>query len=110
MAEEPWNRVNIRFPGAVSIVRINFSSTTGTRVKILLSENEKVLRLLQSEILQTEIRLLYELLYMLNNSFRGNKTLNGLKQVEQCVNRLKNMKLDGALKELTELFPKKFQR
>lgn len=58
-----------------------FSPFVGTRVKTLLSENQKVLQLLQSEILQTEIRMLYELLYILNNSFRGNKTLKSLKQV-----------------------------
>lgn len=50
-------------------------------VKTLLVENERVLRLLRSEILQTEVRVLYELLYILNNSFRGNKTYKGLQQV-----------------------------
>ncbi|XP_040913290.1 nucleolus and neural progenitor protein [Toxotes jaculatrix] len=110
MAGEPWNRVNITFPGAVSSVRIHFTSTTGASVKTLLAENEKVLKLLRSEILQTEVRLLYELLYILNNSYRGNKTFKGLKQVEQCINRLKNMKLDVALAELTELCPNRIQR
>lgn len=52
-------------------------------VKSLLVENEKVLKLIRSEILQTEIRLLYELLYILNNSFKGNKTFKGLKQVRR---------------------------
>lgn len=50
-------------------------------VKALLVENEKVLKLIQSELLQTEVRVLYDLLYVLNNSFRSNKTLKGLKQV-----------------------------
>lgn len=50
-------------------------------VKALLMENEKVLKLIHSELLQTEIRVLYELLYNLNNSYRGNKTFKGLKQV-----------------------------
>ena len=50
-------------------------------VKALLVENEKVLKLIHSELLQTEIRVLYELLYILNNSYRGNKTFKGLKQV-----------------------------
>ncbi|XP_060944720.1 nucleolus and neural progenitor protein-like [Limanda limanda] len=109
MAAEPWNRVNISFPGAVSSVRVTFSSATGTNVAALLVENEKVLKLLRSEILQTEVRVLYELLYILNNSFRGNKTLKGLKQVEQCVNRLKKMKLDVALDELTCLCPNRIQ-
>ncbi|XP_023280667.1 nucleolus and neural progenitor protein [Seriola lalandi dorsalis] len=110
MAGQPWNRVNIPFPGAVSSVRMNFSSTTDANIKTLLVENEKVLKLIRSEILQTEIRLLYELLYILNNSFRGNKTFKGLKQVEQCVNRLKNMKLDVSLQELTDLCPNRIQR
>ncbi|CAB1457560.1 unnamed protein product [Pleuronectes platessa] len=110
MAAEPWNRVNISFPGAVSSVRVPFSSATGTNVASLFGENAKVLKLLRSEILQTEVRVLYELLYILNNSFRGNKTLKGLKQVEQCVNRLKNMKLDVALDELTCLCPNRIQR
>ncbi|KAK1903325.1 Nucleolus and neural progenitor protein [Dissostichus eleginoides] len=110
MAEEPWNRVNIAFPGAVSCVRVHFNSTTDASVKSLLVENGKVLQLLRSEILQTEVRVLYELLYILNNSYRGNKTFKGLKQVEQCINRLKNMKLDVALQDLTELCPNRIQR
>ncbi|XP_028447509.1 nucleolus and neural progenitor protein [Perca flavescens] len=110
MAGEPWNRVNIAFPGAVSSVRIHFSSSTDERVKALTVENDKVLRLIRSEILQTEVRVLYELLYFLSNSSRGNKTFKGLKQVEQCINRLKSMKLDFALQELTELCPKRIQR
>lgn len=40
-----------------------------------------MLKLVRSEILQTEVRLLYELLYVLNNSYRGNKTFKALKQV-----------------------------
>ncbi|XP_063743478.1 nucleolus and neural progenitor protein isoform X2 [Eleginops maclovinus] len=110
MAGEPWNRVNIAFPGAVSSVRVHFNSTTDASVKALLVENEKVLKLLRSEMLQTEVRVLYELLYILNNSYRGNKTFKGLKQVEQCINRLKNMKLDVALQDLTELCPNRIQR
>ncbi|KAL3056621.1 hypothetical protein OYC64_019159 [Pagothenia borchgrevinki] len=110
MAGGPWNRVNIAFPGAVSCVRVHFNSTTDASVKSLLVENGKVLQLLRSEILQTEVRVLYELLYILNNSYRGNKTFKGLKQVEQCINRLKNMKLDVALQELTELCPNRIQR
>uniref|UniRef100_A0A8C3A391 Nucleolus and neural progenitor protein n=1 Tax=Cyclopterus lumpus TaxID=8103 RepID=A0A8C3A391_CYCLU len=105
MAGEPWNRVNIAFPGAVSSVRVRFCSTTD-----LLVENEMVLKLFRSEILQTEVRLLYELLYVLNNSSRGNKTFKGVKQVEQCINRLKSMKLDVALQELTDLCPNRIQR
>lgn len=50
-------------------------------VRNLLAENEKVLKLYESEVLQTEIRVLYELLYVLNNSYRNNKTFKALQQV-----------------------------
>uniref|UniRef100_A0A3Q1FZ40 Nucleolus and neural progenitor protein n=1 Tax=Acanthochromis polyacanthus TaxID=80966 RepID=A0A3Q1FZ40_9TELE len=110
MAAEPWNRVNIPFPSAVSSVRIHFPSATGFRVQGLLVANGTVLQLIRSEILQTEVRVLYELLYILNNSYRGNKTFKALQQVEQCVNRLKNMKLDVALQDLADLCPNKVQR
>ncbi|XP_041721665.1 nucleolus and neural progenitor protein isoform X1 [Coregonus clupeaformis] len=110
MAEEPWNKVNIPFPSAVSTVHIPFGLSTGTYVKRVLEENEKVLKLLGSRVLQTEIRVLYELLYVLNNSLRQHKPFRILKQVEQCINRLKEMKLDAALLDLKQLCPKKMQR
>ncbi|KAM9851179.1 nucleolus and neural progenitor protein [Aulostomus maculatus] len=110
MAGEPWNRVNIPFPSALSVVRVRYSATTDVKVKTLLGKTENVLKLLRSEILQTEIRVLYELLYVLNNSFRGNKTFKVMKQVEQCINRLKDMKLDVVLQDLTVLCPNRILR
>ncbi|KAM9346882.1 nucleolus and neural progenitor protein-like [Symphorus nematophorus] len=110
MAGEPWNSVNIAFPSAVSSVRVHFSATTDANVRAALVENEKLLKLIRSEVFQTEVRVLYELLYILNNSYRGNRTYKGLQQVEQCINRLKIMKLDVALQELTELCPNRIQR
>ncbi|XP_030614854.1 nucleolus and neural progenitor protein [Archocentrus centrarchus] len=110
MAGEPWNKINIPFPSAVSSVRVHITTETATNVETLMTENEKVLKLIRSEILQTEIRVLYELLYNLNNSSKGNKTFKGLKQVEQCVNRLKNMKIDVALRELADICPNRIQR
>lgn len=52
-----------------------------SRVEAVLVEKDKVLKLTQSQILQTEVRVLYELLYVLNNSYRGNRTFRGVKQV-----------------------------
>uniref|UniRef100_A0A3Q0SCM9 Nucleolus and neural progenitor protein n=1 Tax=Amphilophus citrinellus TaxID=61819 RepID=A0A3Q0SCM9_AMPCI len=116
MAGEPWNRVNIPFPSAVSSVRVHITTETGT-ITSLGDDGYvgcylcfAVLKLIRSEILQTEIRVLYELLYNLNNSSKGNKTFKGLKQVEQCVNRLKNMKIDVALQELADICPNRIQR
>lgn len=50
-------------------------------LKPLLLENEKVLKLIRSSILQTEIRVLYALLHNLTNHFRGSKTIKALQQV-----------------------------
>ncbi|XP_038131383.1 nucleolus and neural progenitor protein [Cyprinodon tularosa] len=108
-AGELWNRVNIPYPCATSSVHMEITPPTVKFFKALLVENEEVLKLLRNKIFQTEIRLLYELMYILNNSYRGNKTFKGLQLVEQCINRLKNMKLDTALQELVELCPNQIQ-
>ncbi|KAK9969315.1 hypothetical protein ABG768_027499 [Culter alburnus] len=110
MAQEPWNKINIPFPSAISSIRIPFTGSTDILITYLLADCEKVLTLLCSEVLQTEIRVLYELLYVLNNCFRQHKPFRALKQVEQCVNRLKEMKLQAVVEDLQELCPNKLQR
>ncbi|XP_061697399.1 nucleolus and neural progenitor protein [Syngnathoides biaculeatus] len=110
MASYPWNRINITIPSAVSSVYVDFTSKTDTTVKKLMVENDNVLNVLRSKFLQTEVRVLYSLLYNFNNSARGNKTFRVLKQVEQCINRLKEMKLITALQSLTDLCPNRIQR
>lgn len=57
-------------------------------VKNLLGETEKVLKLYESEVLQTEIRVLYELMYVLNNNYRNNKTFKALQQVRGSPSRV----------------------
>ncbi|XP_053733344.1 nucleolus and neural progenitor protein [Synchiropus splendidus] len=110
MAMQPWNRVNIPFPSAVSSVHISYDLQTDVIVTDLLLDNEKVLKLLRCEIFHTEIKVLSGMLRMLRNSHRGMKTYKALKQVEQCINKLKNMNLDRALQDLTDLCPKNIQR
>ncbi|XP_061774455.1 nucleolus and neural progenitor protein isoform X2 [Nerophis ophidion] len=110
MAQEPWNRINVLLPSAVYCVCVPFTPKTDVTVSNLLVENGKVLKLLRHNLLQTEVRVLYDLLYNLNNSSRGNKTFRVMKQVEQCINRLKDMKLDVALQDLYDVCPKKIQR
>lgn len=57
----------------------------GTLIECLLTDCDKVLTLLCSEVLQTEIRVLYKLLYIVNNSFRQHKPFRAIKQVgTQC--------------------------
>ncbi|XP_036396905.1 nucleolus and neural progenitor protein [Megalops cyprinoides] len=110
MDPEPWNRINISPPGAISSIRIPFNNSSDKNITCLLKESDKVLKLLHSKTLQTEIRVLYAILYVLNNSLRQHAPFRAIKQVEQCINRLKEMKLDVALKDLKEMCPKKAQR
>lgn len=53
-------------------------------IRVLLVRNETVVKLIRSEFLQTEVRVLYELQYILNHTFRANKTFKALKQVSHC--------------------------
>ncbi|KAI1899085.1 hypothetical protein AGOR_G00057850 [Albula goreensis] len=110
MASEPWNKVNIPCPSAISTVQIPFSESVDRKVTRLVKDCDEVLKLLQSKVLQTEVRVLYALLYLLNNSFRQHLPFRAIKQVEQCVNRLKTMKLEEVLQDLIEMCPSKAER
>ncbi|KAJ8386722.1 hypothetical protein AAFF_G00166710 [Aldrovandia affinis] len=110
MDTEPWNKINISCPGAISTVQIPFDNSTDILVTRLVRNCDKLLKLLQSKVLQTEVRVLYALLYVLNNSLRQHFTFRAIKQVEQCINRLKEMKLEAAVQDLMEMCPTKIQR
>ncbi|KAJ8252964.1 hypothetical protein GJAV_G00207670 [Gymnothorax javanicus] len=110
MEAELWNRVNITRPSAISTTHITFGSATDSQVARLRKASEEVLGFLHSEVLQTEVRVLYALLYVLNNSLRQHLPFRAIKQVEQCINRLKDMNLDSVLLDLKEMCPSKAQR
>ncbi|KAK1797724.1 hypothetical protein P4O66_008090, partial [Electrophorus voltai] len=76
----------------------------------LVAHCEDALKLLCSDVLRTEIRVLYEIMYVVNNSLRKHKPFRAIKQVEQCINRLNEMKLQRALQDVEELCPNKTQR
>ncbi|KAI4885916.1 hypothetical protein NFI96_030890 [Prochilodus magdalenae] len=110
MAVEPWNKVDIPLPSAASNGRITFTDTTASTIESVLSHCDVVLKLLGSQVLWTEVRVLYEIVYVVNNSLRQHKPFRALKQVEQCTKRLNKMKLQEALQDLQELCPNKIQR
>ncbi|KAF7709243.1 hypothetical protein HF521_016093 [Silurus meridionalis] len=110
MAAEPWNKVNIPYPCATATCRISFDTRTASVTEAVQVQCEGVLKLLDSQVLHTEIRVLREILYVLNNSLRQHKPFRAIKQVEQCIKRLKEMKLQGALQDLHELCPNQIQR
>ncbi|XP_048834282.1 nucleolus and neural progenitor protein [Brienomyrus brachyistius] len=110
MAAESWNKIDIPRPGAVSTVRIPFTEHTGDLVRCFLEECAGVLKVLQSDILHTEIMVLYSVLYVMNNPLRQHKPFRAVKQVERCLNRLKQMKLTAVLLEVEAMCPKEAQR
>ncbi|CAL8320493.1 unnamed protein product [Merluccius merluccius] len=110
MAEQLWNKVNIPFPSAASSVRVRRGVLIGTKINLLMKNSDTVLALLGSNILQTEIRVLYELLFVCKNNHGTNLTFRALKQVEQCINRLQEMKLDVAILDLVQMCPTKLRR
>ncbi|XP_026851666.2 nucleolus and neural progenitor protein [Electrophorus electricus] len=107
---EPWNKVNLPCPSAVSSCQITFNDTTASITECLVAHCEDALQLLCSDVLRTEIRVLYEIMYVVNNSLRKHKPFRAIKQVEQCINRLNEMKLQRALQDVEELCPNKTQR
>ncbi|KAG7331576.1 hypothetical protein KOW79_005545 [Hemibagrus wyckioides] len=110
MAVEPWNKVNILCPGAAAACRVTFNTRTASVTEAVLEQCERVLKLLDSHVLHTETRVLREILYVMHNSFRQHKPFRAIKQVQQCITRLKEMKLQGALQDLQELCPNQIQR
>ncbi|KAK3568910.1 hypothetical protein QTP86_019562, partial [Hemibagrus guttatus] len=110
MAAEPWNKINIPRPGAAAACRITFNTRTAAVTEAAAEQCERVLQLLDSRVLHTETRVLREILYVLHNCFRQHKPFQAIKQVQQCMTRLKEMKLQGALQDLQELCPNQIQR
>ncbi|XP_066542857.1 nucleolus and neural progenitor protein [Hoplias malabaricus] len=110
MAAELWNRVELPVPSAASTSAVSFSPDTANIINTLISDCDDVLKLLQSGVLRTEIRVLYRILYVVNNGLRQHKPFRAIKQVQQCVKRLDEMKLQGVLLDLQGLCPNKTQR
>ncbi|XP_017326332.1 nucleolus and neural progenitor protein isoform X1 [Ictalurus punctatus] len=110
MAVEPWNKINIPYPGVAAACRIPFNTRTAAVTEAVVVHCGNVLKLLGSRVLNTEIRVVHEILYVLHNGFRQHKPFLAIKQVQQCINRLQDMKLQAVLQDLQELCPNQIQR
>ncbi|XP_056411675.1 nucleolus and neural progenitor protein isoform X2 [Hyla sarda] len=62
---------------------------------------------LKSQALNAEVATLDSILYVFHHRLSGHKSYLALKQVQQCTRRVKSMDLEGSLKEIMELCPKK---
>ncbi|GCB72864.1 nucleolus and neural progenitor protein isoform X1 [Scyliorhinus torazame] len=106
MAAESWNVVNVPFPGASCSVAVSACSSPDGYIQDLVRACENALTALRSKLLTVELNVLRSLLYVFHNRLRQHKPYLALKQVEQCVKRLHNMKLEGSIQDLIQLCPR----
>ncbi|XP_023573323.1 nucleolus and neural progenitor protein isoform X2 [Octodon degus] len=102
---EPWNRVKIPKAGSRSTVTVR---DPGAALKLciaaVIKECHLVIQSLRSHMLDAETDVLCSVLYSNHNRMGRHKPHLALKQVEQCLKRLKNMNLKSLIEDLPELF------
>ncbi|XP_019590383.2 nucleolus and neural progenitor protein isoform X1 [Rhinolophus sinicus] len=102
---EPWNRVRIPKAGTRSAVTVqNPNAALDLCIVAVKKECCLVTLSLKSQTLDAETDVLCAVLYSHHNRMGRHKPHLALKQVEQCLKRLKNMNLDGSIQDLSELF------
>ncbi|KAL2805102.1 nucleolus and neural progenitor protein isoform d, partial [Daubentonia madagascariensis] len=102
---EPWNRVRIPKAGSRSAVTVkNAGAALDLCIAAVIKECHLLTLSLKSQTLDAETDVLCALLYSNHNRMGHHKPHLALKQVEQCLKRLKNMNLEGSIQDLSELF------
>ncbi|XP_062949747.1 nucleolus and neural progenitor protein isoform X2 [Cynocephalus volans] len=76
-------------------------------IAAVIKECHLVTLSLKSQTLDAEADVLCTVLYSNHNRMGRHKPHLALKQVEQCLKRLKNMDLEGSIQDLSELFSSK---
>ncbi|MBN3291497.1 NEPRO protein, partial [Polypterus senegalus] len=105
MATELWNRVEIVRPCTISTINFSFSKGTGKCVKGLLRHCHNVLDLLRSKAFKLEVSVLHGILYSYNHRLHHHKPFKAMKQVDQCLKRVYDMKLEAILQDLKDMCP-----
>nr|XP_015097470.1 nucleolus and neural progenitor protein isoform X5 [Vicugna pacos] len=102
---EPWNRVRIPKAGSRSEVTVQDpGAALDLCIAAVIKECYLVTLSLKSQILDAETDVLCAVLYSNHNRMGHHKPHLALKQVEQCLKRLKNMNLEGSIQDLSESF------
>ncbi|XP_075398642.1 nucleolus and neural progenitor protein [Tenrec ecaudatus] len=102
---EPWNRVKIPRAGSRTAVTVQDPGPALCRcVAAAIKECCLVTRLLQSPALDAETDVLCAVIYSNHHRMGRHKPHLALKQVEQCLKRLKTMDLEGSIEDLSALF------
>ncbi|XP_012507674.1 PREDICTED: uncharacterized protein C3orf17 homolog [Propithecus coquereli] len=102
---EPWNRVRIPKAGSRSAVTVkNGGAALDLCIAAVIKECHLLTLSLKSQTLDAEVDVLCAVLYSNHNRMGHHKPHLALKQVEQCLKRLKNMNLEDSIQDLSELF------
>ncbi|XP_017521953.2 nucleolus and neural progenitor protein isoform X1 [Manis javanica] len=107
---EPWNRVRIPKAGSRSALTVQDpGAALDLCIAAVIKECCLLTLSLKSQILDTETDVLCAVLYSNHNRMGRHKPHLALKQVEQCLKRLKNMNLEASIQDLSEFFPNENQ-
>ncbi|XP_026960546.1 nucleolus and neural progenitor protein isoform X1 [Sagmatias obliquidens] len=102
---QPWNRVRLPKAGSRSTVIVQDpGAALDLCIAAVIKECCLVTLSLKSQILDAETDVLCAVLYSNHNRMGRHKPHLALKQVEQCLKRLKSMNLEGSIQELSESF------
>ncbi|XP_059866620.1 nucleolus and neural progenitor protein isoform X1 [Delphinus delphis] len=102
---QPWNRVRLPKAGSRSTVTVQDpGAALDLCIAAVIKECCLVTLSLKSQILDAETDVLCAVLYSNHNRMGRHKPHLALKQVEQCLKRLKNMNLEGSIQDLSESF------
>ncbi|XP_012884030.1 PREDICTED: uncharacterized protein C3orf17 homolog isoform X1 [Dipodomys ordii] len=98
---EPWNRVRIPRAGCRSTVTVRDpGAALNICIAAVIKECHLITQSLRSQTLQQEEDVLCAVLYSNHNRMGHHKPHLALKQVEQCLKRLKNMNLVDSIEDL----------
>ncbi|XP_036059252.1 nucleolus and neural progenitor protein isoform X2 [Onychomys torridus] len=101
---EPWNSVRIPQAGSSSTLTVqDRSATLDICTAAVVKGCRLVTRSLRSRTLDAEVDVLCSVLYSNHNRLGHHKPHLALRQVEQCLKRLKNMHLEGSIEDLSQL-------
>ncbi|XP_065732516.1 nucleolus and neural progenitor protein isoform X1 [Phocoena phocoena] len=105
LGPQPWNRVRLPKAGSRSTVIVQDpGAALDLCIAAVIKECCLVTLSLKSQILDAETDVLCAVLYSNHNRMGRHKPHLALKQVEQCLKRLKNMNLEGSIQDLSESF------
>ncbi|KAM7322065.1 hypothetical protein ACRRTK_018906 [Alexandromys fortis] len=102
--QEPWNRVRIPQAGNSSTLTVpDPSATLDLCTAAVLKGCHLVTKSLKSQTLDVEVDVLCSVLYSNHNRLSRHKPHLALRQVEQCLKRLKTMHLESSIEDLSQL-------